>query len=86
MPLQRFQRIVGVVLAADGQQDAAPPDVGERSLHLAKRRTRIVGAEPEAIDAVTATMVQLGNPSSLHGSGRRSRRREIESDRGDLTE
>ena len=30
---------------------------------------------PEAIDAMTAAMVELGNPSSLHGSGRRARRR-----------
>ncbi|HSY15617.1 MAG TPA: cysteine desulfurase family protein [Jatrophihabitantaceae bacterium] len=30
---------------------------------------------PEAIDAVTAAMAELGNPSSLHGSGRRARRR-----------
>ena len=34
---------------------------------------------PEAIDAVTATMVELGNPSSLHSSGRRARRRVEES-------
>jgi cysteine desulfurase len=34
---------------------------------------------PEAIEAVTAAMAQLGNPSSLHGSGRRARRRVEES-------
>ena len=34
---------------------------------------------PEAIDAVTATMAELGNPSSLHSSGRRARRRVEES-------
>ncbi len=34
---------------------------------------------PEAIDAVTATMAELGNPSSLHRSGRRARRRVEES-------
>ena len=30
---------------------------------------------PEAIDAVAAAMAEIGNPSSLHGSGRRARRR-----------
>jgi cysteine desulfurase len=30
---------------------------------------------PEAIAAVTATMAEVGNPSSLHGAGRRARRR-----------
>jgi cysteine desulfurase len=30
---------------------------------------------PEAVDAVSAAMGELGNPSSLHGSGRRARRR-----------
>jgi cysteine desulfurase len=34
---------------------------------------------PEAIAAVTATMAELGNPSSLHGAGRRARRRVEES-------
>ena len=34
---------------------------------------------PEAIDAVTAEMAQVGNPSSLHGSGRSARRRIEES-------
>jgi cysteine desulfurase len=34
---------------------------------------------PEAIDAVTAAMAQVGNPSSLHGSGRKARRRIEES-------
>ncbi len=30
---------------------------------------------PEAVDAVSAALGELGNPSSLHGSGRRARRR-----------
>jgi cysteine desulfurase len=30
---------------------------------------------PEVVDAVTATMTQLGNPSSLHAAGRSARRR-----------
>src|ERR1700712_1537881 len=30
---------------------------------------------PEAITAVAAAMAELGNPSSLHASGRRARRR-----------
>jgi len=30
---------------------------------------------PEAMDAVAASMAELGNPSSLHGSGRQARRR-----------
>lgn len=30
---------------------------------------------PEALEAMTAAMAELGNPSSLHGSGRRARRR-----------
>jgi cysteine desulfurase len=34
---------------------------------------------PEAIEAVTAAMAELGNPSSLHGSGRHARRRVEES-------
>jgi cysteine desulfurase len=34
---------------------------------------------PEAIAAVTAAMAQVGNPSSLHGSGRHARRRVEES-------
>jgi cysteine desulfurase len=34
---------------------------------------------PEAIAAVTTAMADLGNPSSLHGSGRRARRRVEES-------
>ena len=34
---------------------------------------------PEAIEAVTAAMAEIGNPSSLHGSGRRARRRVEES-------
>jgi cysteine desulfurase len=34
---------------------------------------------PEVIDAVTAALGELGNPSSLHGSGRRARRRLEES-------
>jgi cysteine desulfurase len=34
---------------------------------------------PEAVEAVTAAMGELGNPSSLHGSGRRARRRIEES-------
>jgi cysteine desulfurase len=34
---------------------------------------------PEAIAAVTAAMAEVGNPSSLHGSGRRARRRVEES-------
>src|SRR5262249_61945224 len=34
---------------------------------------------PEAIAAVTAAMAELGNPSSLHGSGRCARRRVEES-------
>src|SRR6266496_1581487 len=38
---------------------------------------------PEAIDAVTAAMAEVGNPSSLHGSGRRARRR-IEESREEL--
>src|SRR6201992_1859012 len=29
---------------------------------------------PEAIDAMTEELVRLGNPSSLHGAGRRARR------------
>ena len=34
---------------------------------------------PEVIEAVTAAMAEIGNPSSLHGSGRRARRRVEES-------
>ncbi len=34
---------------------------------------------PGAIEAVTAAMAEVGNPSSLHGSGRRARRRVEES-------
>ena len=34
---------------------------------------------PEAIDAVAATMAEVGNASALHGSGRRARRRVEES-------
>jgi cysteine desulfurase len=34
---------------------------------------------PEAIEAVTQALGELGNPSSLHGSGRRARRRVEES-------
>src|SRR5262245_64661134 len=34
---------------------------------------------PEAIAAVTTAMADLGNPSSLHGAGRRARRRVEES-------
>ncbi|MCU1688837.1 MAG: class aminotransferase, partial [Jatrophihabitantaceae bacterium] len=30
---------------------------------------------PEVVDAVTAAMTQLGNPSSLHAAGRAARRR-----------
>jgi cysteine desulfurase len=40
---------------------------------------------PEAVAAVSAAMGELGNPSSLHGSGRRARRR-VEESREQLAE
>src|SRR3982074_2508375 len=40
---------------------------------------------PEAVTAVSAAMGELGNPSSVHGSGRRARRR-VEESREQLAE